>query len=182
MCGVRHLGAAFMAQLRRVRGVDRHDPAAVLSGVVGEPLDECASVPPAVLHGVHDPAQIFYRDDGITPQVRQVCYLLRRQDSQLAFLAGCGFAVELRLVQRRHACLSVMQQRRSLPAQGAYLPLRGADAVPERVYPLGERRLVDYPPGFRIAYHDSGVIVDPHVHADSIVPPKTGQLDYLLRR
>ena len=29
-----------------------------------------------------------------------------------------------------------------------------------------------YPPGFRIAYHDSGVIVDPHIHADSIVPRK----------
>ena len=81
MRGVRHLGAAFIAQLRRVRGVDGHDPAAVLSGVVGEPLDECASVPPAVLHGVHDPAQIFYGDDRVPPRVREVGYLLRCEDS-----------------------------------------------------------------------------------------------------
>ena len=125
-----------MAQLRCARGVDRHDPAAVLSGVVGEPLDECASVPPAVLHGVHDPAQIFYRDNRVAPRVGEVGYLLCRQDSQLALLAGCSLAVELRLVQRRHACLSVMKQRRGFSFKVADLMFRGAHAVPERVNPL----------------------------------------------
>ena len=128
----------------------------------------------AALHRVCDPAQIFYGDNRVPPRVGEVGYLLRRQDSRLVFLAGCGFAVGLRLVQRWHARLPVMKRCRSLPAQGACLPLRGADAVPERVCLLGERRLVGYPPGFRIAYHDSGVVVGPRIHADR---PVAGKLD-----
>ena len=29
-----------------------------------------------------------------------------------------------------------------------------------------------YPPGFHVTHHDSGVVVYPHVYADSIVPRK----------
>lgn len=69
MCGVRNLSSAFIAQLRGVRGVDRYDPAAVLRHIVGEPLDERPSIPPAILHRVTNPAQIFNRDDSVTPHV-----------------------------------------------------------------------------------------------------------------
>ena len=38
--------------------------------------------------------------------------------------------------------------------------------------PLGERRPIHYATRLGIAYNDGGVVVDPHVHADSIVSRK----------
>ena len=62
--GMRDLGAAFIAQLRRVGRIYGYDPAAIPRHVVSQPPDKSASVPPAVLHRVSDPAQIFHRNDG----------------------------------------------------------------------------------------------------------------------
>ena len=63
MRGVRDFSAAFIALLRGVRGVHRDNPATVLRHIVSKPPHKLASVPPAVLHGVSNPAQIFNRDD-----------------------------------------------------------------------------------------------------------------------
>jgi hypothetical protein len=97
---------------------------------VSQPPHKSAAIPTTVLHRFHDPAQIFNRDDGITPHVRQTGYLLRGDNRQLALLSGCRLTVELSLIQSGHACLPVMQQRRSLSFEVSDLLLRRAHAVP----------------------------------------------------
>ena len=77
---VGNLGAAFIAQLRGVSRVHGYDPAAVLSNIVGEPLNQLSSVPPAVLHRVRNPAQIFHGHNRVAPQVGEVGYLLCREN------------------------------------------------------------------------------------------------------
>ena len=107
--GVRDLSAAFIAKLRRVRRVHGHNPAAILRHIVSDPLDERTTVPPAMLHRVSDPAQIFHGHDRVTLRVGQGGYLLRRENRQLALLPGRRLAVKLRLIQRRHPGLPIME-------------------------------------------------------------------------
>ena len=54
--GVGNTRPAFMAQLRRVRGIYSHDPTAILRHVVSEPPYKSATIPAPVLHRVSDPA------------------------------------------------------------------------------------------------------------------------------
>ena len=141
---------------------------------MSQPLDERPAIPPAMLHRISDPAQIFNGDDGVPPHMGEIGYLLRGENRQLPLLPGCGLAVKLRLIQRRHARLPIKQQRHCFSFEVAYLLLRRADRVPERVNPLGERRLIHYPPRLHLARHNGSVVVYPHIHTDGIV---TGKLD-----
>ena len=65
MYGVGDFSAASMADLGRVSRAHGYDPAAILRHVVGEPLGERATVPPAILHRIANPAQVFDRDHSI---------------------------------------------------------------------------------------------------------------------
>ena len=97
---------------------------------MGEPLHERAAIPPTVLHGVANPAQIFYSNDGIAPHMREVSYLLCGKDRQLPLFARCRFTVELRLVEGRHPALTVAKKLARLPPELSNLPFRRADTIP----------------------------------------------------
>lgn len=73
MGGVCDLMTARVTLLRGVRGVHSYDPTAVLRYIASKPLNKLAAIPPTVLHGIADPAQVFYRHDGVVPHMREVC-------------------------------------------------------------------------------------------------------------
>ena len=62
--------AAYVTYLRRVRRVHCYDPTAVLRRIVSKPPNKLTAIPPTVLHGIADPAQILYGHDGISPHMR----------------------------------------------------------------------------------------------------------------
>ena len=66
---------------------------------MSEPFNKLTAIPSTVLHRIADPAQIFYSNDGVTPQVGEVSYLLRRENGKFAFLAGSCLTVKLCFVK-----------------------------------------------------------------------------------
>lgn len=98
MVGVRNLRPTTVTDLGCVCRVHSNNPPTVLAHVVGEPLDESAPIPPAVLHGVLYPTEVFHSDNSVAVKMRKVSYLLRRQDSQLALFTGCRLPLESRLI------------------------------------------------------------------------------------
>ena len=78
---VRNPLVADVTQLGRVSRVYGNDPATILGDVMGESVDECTPVPPAVLHRIANPAEVFHGDDCIAVEVRQVGDFLCRKDS-----------------------------------------------------------------------------------------------------